>query len=346
MQDKIPGDLIISTSEGAGWDNYVLGHPGSFFYHLYGWSGAFQETFGFKRYYLQAKVGEKVCGILPLILAEAAFSRKLVSIPVGAHASVLADDINIENALILRAQELAGNLKCDYLELRGKKSAGQEFITKDLYVNFIKPLPQNKEECLLRMPRKARASARHAIDSGLTCEIGLTYFDICYEIYARNQKHLGSPVVAKQWFEVLARNFRDKTNILVVKHNGKCIASVLAFFYKDTVIPFYGASLPGYDKYYPNNFMYLKLQEYGVEKNYKYFDFGRSRKGAGSYYFKINQGFEPAQLYYQYFLCAAKKIPDINPSNKKFDLARLAWRRLPLFMTKRLGPIIFKYVMP
>lgn len=92
--------------------------------------------------------------------------------------------------------------------------------------------------------------------------------------------------------------------------------------------------------------MYLKLQEYGVEKGYKLFDFGRSRKDAGTYHFKINQGFEPMQLYYQYYLHKAKRIPEISPSNKSFNLAKKIWSHLPLCITKFLGPKVFKYVMP
>lgn len=338
--------LTITISSGFGWDEYVLKHPGSFFYHLYGWGVAFEEVFKFKKYYLEAKTGGKTCGILPLILARTPFGKKLVSIPIGVYAGSISDEASISLKLIDKAIELTKGLGCDYLELRNIKKIETDLPSKELYTTFIKQLPAKAEECLSQMPRKARAAARHAIDSGLSYEVDTKYLDESYAIYAASQRNLGSPVVPKRWFEELARVFKDKTNVLVVKHNGKCIASVLTFFYKDTVLPFYGGALPGYEKYNPNNFMYLKLQEYGVEKGYKFFDFGRSRKDAGSYHFKVNQGFEPTQLYYQYYLNKARAIPDISPSNKTFDMVKNIWRHLPLSVANRLGPALFKYVMP
>lgn len=346
MNDDQPSGITINLSSGAGWDEYVLRHPDSFFYHLYGWGLAFEEVFKFKKYYLEAKRDGKICGILPLVLVKTSLGKRLVSIPIGVYAGPLSDETPMSTKLIDKSLELAKELNCDYLELRNLKKAEADLPLKDLYVTFIKPLPSKAEECLSQMPRKARAAARHAIDSGLSYDVGLKYLGECYDIYAASQRNLGSPVVSRKWFKTLAEIFKEKTDILVVKYNGKCIASVLTFFYKDTVLPFYGGALPGYEKYNPNNFMYLKLQEYGVEKGYKFFDFGRSRKDAGSYHFKINQGFEPTQLYYQYYLNKAKAIPDISPSNKAFGIAKNVWRHLPLPVTNWLGPALFKYVIP
>lgn len=339
-------DMVVTVSEGAGWDEYVLKHPGSSFYHLYGWGQALEDVFGLKRYYLEAREGVFVRGVLPLALSKTVFGNKLISIPIGVSAGALGDDPLVERTLIDRAIDLSKELKCDCLEVRNSRKIDGNIPSKELYVTFIKPLPQKKEECLERMPRKARAATRHAIDSGLTFALGMERMDECYNIYAINQKNLGSPVVSKRWFKKLAEVFKDRTDILAVMHNGRCIAAVLTFFYKDTVLPFYGGALPGHEKLNPNNFMYLKLQEYGVEKGCKVFDFGRSRKEAGSYHFKINQGFEPVQLYYQYYLNGIKAVPDISPSNKTFDIAKNSWKHLPLSVANWLGPKLYKYVMP
>jgi FemAB-related protein (PEP-CTERM system-associated) len=338
--------ITVEISDGSGWDQYVMGHPRSSFYHLYGWGLAMEEVFGLKRYYLAARRNSSICGILPLVLVNAPPARKLVSVPIGVYAGPIADEHDTVDILVKEAGALTRNLGCDYLELRNMDKVDPALPSKELYVTFIKPLPLNKEECLERMPRKARAEARRASEKGLTYETGPGHLDVCYELYAINQRALGSPVVSKRWFKALERIFKDKTDVLVVKLKGRSIAAVLTLFHKDTVLPFYGAALAAYARYSPSNYMYLKLQEYGVEKGYRLFDFGRSRKDAGSYRFKAHQGFEPAQLYYQYYLNKAKEVPDISPSNKGFDAARNVWRHLPLSVTKFLGPELYKYVMP
>ena len=339
-------DLTISLSDGSGWDEYVLNHPDSLFYHLYGWGLAFEKVFNFKKFYLQAKRADKICGVLPLILVDTALGKKMISIPIGVYAGVLSNEGTIDKMLIEKAVAFTKEFGCDYLEIRNLKKSYPDMPSKELYVTFIRELPATPQDCLGLLPRKARAAAREAIDKGLAYDVGLKYLDDCYNIYAINQRYLGTPVVAKKWFTALSEIFKDKTNILVIKSGQRCIASVLTFFYKDTVLPFYGGCIPGFFELNPNNYMYLKLEEYGIEKGYKFCDFGRSRKDTGSYHFKINQGFNPNQLHYQYYLNKAKKVPEISPSNKSFDLAKCAWKHLPLFLTKWMGPVVFKYVIP
>ncbi len=371
---------IEFISSKALWDEYVLAHPEATFFHLSGWKEAFEKAFGFRAFYLQAVEDEKIAGILPLILVQTALGKNLFSIPIGVYAGVLADRDEIRDRLLSEAIRLTKELGCGYLELRylmeqnhffirhSERSEASEilrpdkpqddilpkresnrinhFLLKERYVTFIKELPKDPALCLELLPRKARAEARYGIKGGLTCEIGTHLIQECYRLYALNQRNLGSPVVSFQWFKMLSESFKDQTAVLSVRKDGKTIASVLTFFFKGTVLPFYASSLSGYEKYSPNNFMYLKLQQYAVEKGYKFFDFGRSRVGAGSYQFKVHQGFEPTPLYYYYYLNKTGTIPEINPSNKLYELPKKIWMKTPLFITNWLGPKLFKLVIP
>jgi FemAB-related protein (PEP-CTERM system-associated) len=328
----------------------MFSRSSSSFFHLSGWKEAFEKAFGFKTFYLQAAEDGRLVGILPLVLVNTIFGRNLFSIPIGVYAGILADRDDIREHLLSEAIRLTKDLGCGYLELRYLTREGnnghKDLILKERYATFMKELPKDPALCLQELPRKARAEARYGIKGGLTYELGQHLLDECYRLYAMNQRNLGSPVVSFRWFKVLSEIFKDQMTILSIRKDGKTIASVLTFFFKDTVLPFYGSSLPGYEKYSPNNFMYLKLQEYGVEKGYKFFDFGRSRIGAGSYHFKVHQGFEPAPLHYYYYLNKAKTVPEINPSNKFFELPKKVWQKAPLFVTNRIGPFLFKYVLP
>jgi hypothetical protein len=55
-------------------------------------------------------------------------------------------------------------------------------------------------------------------------------------------------------------------------------------------------------------------------------------------------GFEPRTLHYQYVLLGLSEVPKINPSNPKFELPRRIWSRLPLALTKIVGPQVLKYI--
>lgn len=44
------------------------------------------------------------------------------------------------------------------------------------------------------------------------------------------------------------------------------------------------------------------------------------------------------QLDYQIFLVKRKTVPNFSPVNPKFEMAIRLWQRLPLSVTKWLGP--------
>ena len=91
-----------------------------------------------------------------------------------------------------------------------------------------------------------------------------------------------------------------------------------------------------------NDFMYWEVMRRACERGYRKFDFGRSKIGTGAYAFKRNWGFEPTPLTYQFRLTAKRDMPDLNPLNPKFAFFIAAWKRLPLPLANRLGPLIVK----
>src|SRR5438128_2250028 len=96
--------------------------------------------------------------------------------------------------------------------------------------------------------------------------------------------------------------------------------------------------------YAVNDFMYWELMCLAAKAGMRVFDFGRSREGTGSYDFKRHWGFEPVPLPYQYVLLNGHELPDVSPSNPKLRRATDLWKRLPLYVTNRLGPMITRYL--
>jgi hypothetical protein len=72
------------------------------------------------------------------------------------------------------------------------------------------------------------------------------------------------------------------------------------------------------------------------------FDMGRSEAGSSNLSFKANWGTKEIVLHYNYLLLRLKEIPYLDPRNPKlkYRVAIAAWKALPLFLTKRLGPML------
>ena len=84
--------------------------------------------------------------------------------------------------------------------------------------------------------------------------------------------------------------------------------------------------------------MYWELMRRACLRGVRVFDYGRSKREAGSYSFKKNWGFVPEPLAYQYRLVKAKQVPDVSPLNPRYRLLVSLWKRLPVSLSKALGP--------
>ena len=152
-------------------------------------------------------------------------------------------------------------------------------------------------------------------------------------------------IFPKQLFVSGMQQFGSNCKIFSVHWRGKLVSAVWTLFYKDEVVPYFGGSLREYNRLAVNNFMYWMLMKYGCEHGYKIFDFGRSKRGTGSFDFKKRWGMTMSDLSYQYALIRQKTMPDTSPLNPKFSFGIRVWRRLPLKMTQLIGPMVSKHLI-
>jgi hypothetical protein len=90
--------------------------------------------------------------------------------------------------------------------------------------------------------------------------------------------------------------------------------------------------------------MYYSLMSRSVEQGFSIFDFGRSKVGSGPYVYKKNWGFEPTPLEYQYYLPNGGKLAPPRAEQGGFGLASSLWKKLPLPVASRLGPMVSGYL--
>ncbi|MEQ8763328.1 MAG: FemAB family PEP-CTERM system-associated protein [Planctomycetota bacterium] len=329
------------------WDRYVLEHPHGTLFHMQGWRRAVESAFGHRAHYFEATRGERVCGLLPLFEVHSLFTgRNLVSVPYGVYGGPIAEDPDDRLALLEAGQELARDRKVGFMELRQIERLPVAWPVNDLYVTFVRELPEKPEDTPLLLPRKARQATNKARrNEDLTFErYGAEALDEFYELFARNKRKLGSPPYPKKLFARLLDELEDAAIYGVMYQKRKMVAGVMTFFFRDLVMPYFSGGLEEYRALQINNYMYYMLMEEGVRLGYRRFDFGRSRRDTGPAEFKINQGFEPTPLNYQYCFVSTAEIPSFNPSNPRLDLPRRAWTHLPLWVTKLVGSYVTRYL--
>jgi FemAB-related protein (PEP-CTERM system-associated) len=128
----------------------------------------------------------------------------------------------------------------------------------------------------------------------------------------------------------------------VVDASGAAVSSVLSFYFRDQVLPYYAGDLPRARELAANDFKYWEVMRRACERGYRIFDYGRSKRNTGAYDFKKNWGFEPAPLHYEYRLFWGGSVPQHNPANPRYKGLMALWRRLPLPVANALGPCIVR----
>ena len=128
----------------------------------------------------------------------------------------------------------------------------------------------------------------------------------------------------------------------VVDADGTPVSSVLSFYFRDEILPYYAGDAVRARELAANDFKYWSLICHASQRGIRLFDYGRSKVGVGSYSFKKNWGFEPQPLHYEYRLYKRDSIPQNNPNNPKYKLMIAAWRRMPLGLANFLGPYIVR----
>ncbi len=324
------------------WDQFVENCPEATFFHKAGWKEVIERSFGHTVHFLYAEEKGEICGVLPLGHVKSfLFGNALISSPFCVYGGIAANSKQVRGALDNAACELARKLDVDYLEMRNRKEQVTERPRKALYVTFRKELDPDPEVNLQAIPRKQRAVVRKGIKSGMVSVID-DHVDRFYQAYGESVRNLGTPVFSKRYFQILMEVFSDCSEVQTIEFEGKLVASVMSFYFRDEILPYYGGGTSEARSLKGNDFMYWELMRRATEKGVKVFDYGRSKEGTGSYRFKKHWGFEPKPLHYEFELINATEMPDINPMNPKYKFFIEMWQKLPLSISMMIGPWISK----
>ena len=334
--------LLPDTSQAAAeWDGFVASRSDSTFFHLSGWRQVMKRAFGHACPYLVARENGGLAAVMPLTeINSRLFGHFLIANgfcvgggPLFTDAMALAAVLD-EAAALGRAQGVA------YIELRDFGAAGAPWRTRnDLYAGFEGPIARDEADNLKQIPRKQRAVVRKALEQGFEIAIERQTRPF-FDLHARTVRDHGTPVLPRRYFEALLDVFGEACEILTVRQGGRPISSVLSFFYRDRVLPYYTGSIVEARRSGANDMMYWALMRRAVERGASVFDFGRSKVGTGPYSFKSNWGFTPRPIAHQYLLLGRDTLPNLNPTNPRYARLIEAWRRLPLPIANAISPFI------
>jgi len=343
----------------AVWDDFVESTPGGTYCHLSGWADVMREVFGHETRLLHVQTAadgsgsSSLAGVLPLVWVRSRlFGAHLVSMPFLNYGGPLGT----EKARTLLAQCALGEARegrADVLELREREAAGEgrrldalssEYTVTERKITVVLPLPDDPEVLWKDgLKSKVRSQVRRPMKEGLTSRLGSDLVDDFYSVFTRNMRDLGTPVLPLALFRSLPQVFGDRVRFCVVYRDDEPVAAGCGFFCAGEFEITWASSLREHSRVAPNMLLYWALMEHAVEAGAEAFNFGRCTAGTGSHRFKSQWGGEDEPLPWAAW-SPSGRLATPNPSQGRFALAVRIWQRLPLPVTRVLGPVLARNI--
>lgn len=346
----------ITDADRVAWDNYLSGHPQSNVYQKYFWGESIKRAYGHDIYNLMAvDSAQKVVGVLPLVhIKHFLFGNKLFSMPFADLGGLLADSIEIEQLLIDEAMHIAEKRGIITVELRQSEPTDESVVVSHgnyhctsaaaNKLRMLLPLPESADELMASFKAKLRSQIRRPLKDGLLVRSGsLELLDDFYSVFAVNMRDLASPVHAKAFIRNIVENSSGAAKLFVVYKEQRPLACSLTLSGGNVLSNPWASSLRQFSRMSPNMLLYWAMLEYACEKGCRFFDFGRSTPGEGTYKFKKQWGAIEKPLNWRNYSKQESATQSVDQKSK-FEAAMELWKRLPVPLTRILGPAVRKNI--
>jgi serine/alanine adding enzyme len=327
-------------AEAETWDRFVQESPQGTFCHLAGWREIMTGVLGHDCHYLAAKdESGELQGVLPLARVRSRiFGDYLLSMPFLNYGGPIGTP-QAQHQLAEHAHKLAQRFGVKLLELRTRHHVQTTLEPAGRKVTVLLPLPQSADVLMASFPSKLRSQIRRPIKEGMEVRFGVDQRSAFYDVFARNMRDLGTPVLPRRLFDELARLFEREVVFAVVYYQGLPVAGGCGFVWGSEFELTWASALREHNKLAPNMLLYWGLMEHMIGRGLGAFNFGRCTPDGGTHRFKLQWGGETVPLPWQHWSGSGTSAPP-SPDRPLFQMATRMWSRLPLVMANRFGPIL------
>lgn len=335
-------NVSILDFPGIECDDFVRGMADARLCHIPAWNSMIENVFGHKVFYLVARENGAIYGVLPLArIRSRLFGNRMISQPFSDYGGPLAKTPAALDALYQSAVELANQYGCESIEFRSTSVIPHDLHLRTDKISMYLPLASEPEEVWKGLRPQIRNRIRKAEKSGVVVTSGhCEMLDEFYRIWTVRMHELGTPCYSKELFRSIMETFADNSRIFLAHLNGTTIAALFVYTFNGWVHTSWGAALREYDEVGPNYLLNWSAIEFYCGKNMKWFDFGRSTISSGQHTFKKRWGAQPIQLCWQYWTRPNGVLHLAKQDDPKYRNKVKMWQKLPLWLTRFVGPHI------
>jgi len=349
---------IIDPLSDPRWDRFVEKHPLGWIVHLSGWKTLMEKSFPYmKGYYLTVcdSTNDEFQAALPLFKVSSWLTgNRLVNIPFATLCDPLIDTNHEMEILLEEALNLSKKLETSYIEIRTLGSSpfiqDKRLECNSFYKHHYIPLDKDLEAIKKSFHRtNVRQRIQRALDSNINIKVADSESDIetFFALYKKTRRKHGLPSQPCIFFKSLWEIFgpSKRMMLLLAEYNGKVIAGLVLFRYKQRV----SAEILGTDEEYlnlsPNHLLFWEAIKSAYNDGFKIFDFGRTSPNNESLMtFKNRWGTKVIDLPQFYYPFRAAKKLDEQDTSIKLNLIKKLCESSPDFVYREISRFCYKHV--
>jgi serine/alanine adding enzyme len=314
--------------------------------HAPEWQAVIRNAYGHEPLYVTAEDREGRHGVLPAFIVRRPFLGTVVtSMPFLDGGGPRSGSPALDEVLVAQLMEEARRVGADVVELRCAQRLGIAAQPSEHKVNLTLALPADEGRLWPQLDSRVRNQIRKAERSGLTVEFGgAEKLEEFYAIFAVRMGELGSPVHARRFFTAMLDAFGTRARVALVRKDKVAIGGLIALAFEDTLTVPWASCLSPYLGLCPNMLLYWETIRAGCVQGFRRFDFGRSTRGSGTYRFKRQWGAAEEPLFWYTIPTGGSRRRPVPEAARGAAFLTGSWRRLPLGVTRQLGPHIRKYL--
>lgn len=330
------------------WDAYVAGHPAGQVVHLAGFQEATERVSRATGRHLALVDGDRVAGVLPLVLKRGPVSGvRLRSLP-GMTAGPIADDPAGVAQLLAAARDVAErdgatlNVGARGVGLGPGDLAVGVRETPPTWVVRLDDTPEALRASWKRSSNVSR-SLRKAEASGLVVRRSTALGDLrrFHSLFAETmRKHSTLPRPLSS-LRLQQRLLGEQAVLLVVEHEGRMVAGGWYHAFNGKMVLVHNASRVDALPLRPNHLLYWRALEWGWDHGLREHDYGYTPADSSLGRFKAQWGAEPVPEV-EYSWPPAGENAGVGPASASRTGELL--QRLPLPAARAVGTVAFRYL--
>lgn len=283
---------------------------------------------------------------LPFVRLKSIFGEKLISLPFVDTIRIKKDKFEGFNIGLVET-----NMKVEVRlsEMDLTPSVESALLRKGFHKNVVKghivSMLTSPHDYWNRFHRHTRNDIRRALRSNLKVRRidSLEEVRRFYSLYLAQMKSFGTPQHSLEFFknclEILKKNFYG----LNCYYHKQLIASIILFLDEDYAYVSFSIYNPKFKHLRPNDLLYWDALKWCMEEGVKYFDIGQADLEIETPREKSLLDFKKkwlGKVYKRYYFTKNFAYNSNATATAGLKKLRIIWKRLPLSLIRRFGPLV------